>query len=133
MSPQLIYSIKGATVRYKETPVFEGLDLNIHQGLRIALIGKNGAGKSTIMNIISGIKSLDEGEIWEDLGITIGYLGQEFPYKNTETVFDFIFSNISGDERDLHQYKVDIVAEALELDIKKNMETFSNRQNNKNA
>ncbi len=128
MSPQLIYSIKGATVRYKETPVFEGLDLNIHQGLRIALIGKNGAGKSTIMNIISGVKSLDEGEIWEDTGITIGYLGQEFPYKNTETVFDFIFSNISGDERDLHQYKVDIVAEALELDIKKNMETLSGGQ-----
>ena len=128
MSTQLIYSIKGATVRYKENPVFECLDLNIHQGLRIALIGKNGAGKSTIMNIISGIKSLDEGEIWEDPGITIGYLGQEFPYKNTETVFDFIFSNISGDERDLHQYKVDIVAEALELDIRKNMETLSGGQ-----
>ena len=102
LSSQLIYSIKGATVRYKEIPVFKDLDINIHQGLRIALIGKNGAGKSTIMNIISGIKSLDEGEIWEDPGITIGYLGQEFSYKNTETVFDFIFSNISGDERDLH-------------------------------
>ena len=77
------------------------------------------------MNVISGVKSWDEGEKWEEPGISIGYLGQEFPYRGKETVFEFIFSNISGEERELHQYKVDIVAEALELDIKKNMEMVS--------
>ena len=80
MSSQLIFSIKDAMVRYKEIPVFENLSLNIHQGSRVALIGKNGAGKSTIMNIISGVKFLDEGEIWSEPGTTIGYLGQEFEY-----------------------------------------------------
>ena len=60
MSSQLIFSVKDALVRYKETPVFENLDLNIHQGSRIALVGKNGAGKSTIMNIITGVRSPDE-------------------------------------------------------------------------
>ena len=128
MSSQLIFSIKDATVRYKEIPVFEGLDLNIHQRVRIALIGKNGAGKSTIMNVVSGLKSLDEGEKWEEPGITIGYLGQEFDFQKEETIFDFIFSNIKGDERDLHQYKVDIVAEALEIDVKRNMGTLSGGQ-----
>ena len=82
-------------VRYNEYPVFQNLSLNIHQGRRVALIGKNGTGKSTIMNIISGVKSLDEGEIWEEPGTTIGYLGQEFQYKEKETVFEFIFNNIS--------------------------------------
>ena len=115
-------------VRYKEIPVFENLSLNIHQGSRVALIGKNGAGKSTIMNIISGFKSLDEGERWEEPGTTIGYLGQEFEYKEKETVFEFIFSNISGEERELHQYKVDIIAEALELDVKKTMRMLSGGQ-----
>ena len=115
-------------VRYKEIPVFENLSLNIHQGSRVALIGKNGAGKSTIMNIISGFKSLDEGERWEEPGTTIGYLGQEFDYKEKETVFEFIFSNISGEERELHQYKVDIIAEALELDVKKTMRMLSGGQ-----
>ncbi len=76
-------------VRYKEKPVFQNLSLNIHQGRRVALIGKNGAGKSTIMNIISGVKSLDEGEKWEEPGTTVGYLGQEFQYKEKETVFEF--------------------------------------------
>jgi ATPase subunit of ABC transporter with duplicated ATPase domains len=59
MPSQLIFSIKDAMVRYKEKPVFQNLSLNILQGRRVALIGKNGAGKSTIMNIISGVKSLD--------------------------------------------------------------------------
>ena len=39
----------------------------------------------------------------------IGYLGQEFDFKDTETVFDFIFSNILGEERELYKYKVNII------------------------
>ena len=74
MSHQLLLSIRDAMVIYKEKPVFENLDLNIHKGLRTALIGKNGAGKSTIMKIIFGIKALDEGEQWVEPGISIGCL-----------------------------------------------------------
>ena len=47
MSSQLLFSVKEASVIYKEAPVFQDLSLNIHQNKRIALIGKNGAGKST--------------------------------------------------------------------------------------
>ncbi len=128
MSSQLLFSIKDASVRYKEIPVFQDLSLNIHQGKRIALIGKNGAGKSTIMNIISGLKELDDGEKWEETGISVGYLGQEFEFNNFETVFDFIFSNILGEERELYKYKVDIIAEALSLDVKKQMKMLSGGQ-----
>ena len=128
MSSQLLFSIKDASVRYKEIPVFKDLSLNIHHGKRIALIGKNGAGKSTIMNIISGLKDLDDGEKWEEPGISVGYLGQEFEFNNFETVFDFIFSNILGEERELYKYKVDIIAEALSLDVKKQMKMLSGGQ-----
>ena len=128
MSSQLLFSVKEASVIYKETPVFHDLSLNIHQNKRIALIGKNGAGKSTIMNIISGVKDLDEGEKWEEPGVTIGYLGQEFDFKDTETVFDFIFSNILGEERELYKYKVNIIADALSLEINKKMNMLSGGQ-----
>ena len=128
MSSQLLFSIKEASVIYKEAPVFQDLSLNIHQSKRIALIGKNGAGKSTIMNIISGVKDLDEGEKWEEPGVTIGYLGQEFDFKDTETVFDFIFSNILGEERELYKYKVKIIANALSLEINKKMNMLSGGQ-----
>ena len=128
MSHHLLFSIRDAMVIYKEKPVFENLDLNIHQGLRTALIGKNGAGKSTIMKIIYGIKSLDEGEQWVEPGISIGYLGQEINYQENQTVFDFIFENISGDERELFKYKVDIIADSLQLNISLNMNMLSGGQ-----
>jgi len=71
---------------------------------------------------------LDDGEKWEEPGISVGYLGQEFEFNNFETVFDFIFSNILGEERELYKYKVDIIAEALSLDVKKQMKMLSGGQ-----
>ena len=80
------------------------------------------------MNIISGIKDLDEGDKWEEPGISVGCLGQEFEFNNFETVFDFNFSNILGEERELYKYKVDIIAEALSLEVKKQMKMLSGGQ-----
>jgi len=128
MSQQLLLSIRDAMVIYKETPIFENLDLNIHQGLRTALIGKNGAGKSTIMKVISGVKSLDEGEKWVEPAISIGYLGQEINFNEEITVFDFIFSNILGEERELYKYKVDIIADSLKLKVCSKMKMLSGGQ-----
>ena len=128
MSQQLLLSIRDAMVIYKETPIFENLDLNIHQGLRTALIGKNGAGKSTIMKVISGVKGLDEGEKWVEPGISIGYLGQEINFNEEITVFDFIFSNILGEERELYKYKVDIIADSLKLNVCSKMKMLSGGQ-----
>ncbi|MCB9965964.1 MAG: ABC-F family ATP-binding cassette domain-containing protein [Rhodospirillales bacterium] len=128
MAQPLLLSVKDAMVRYSEHPVFENLSFNIHQGSRIALVGKNGAGKSTLMNIITGRQVLDDGERWESPGTTIGYLHQDIVPREGETVFDFIFSEIKHEERELHKYKVDIVAEALELDVLAQMTKLSGGQ-----
>ena len=88
MAAPLLLSVKDAMVRYSEEPVFENLAFNIHAGSRIALVGKNGARKSTLMNIITGTQDLDAGERWEDMGVTIGYLKQDIVPKEGQTVFD---------------------------------------------
>lgn len=80
------------------------------------------------MNIITGAQELDEGERWEEAGLTIGYLKQDITPKEGETVFDYIFTEIQGEERELHQYKVDIVAEALQLDTQAKMTRLSGGQ-----
>ena len=121
-------SVKDAMVRYSETPVFEGLAFNIHERSRIALVGKNGAGKSTLMNIITGAQDLDEGERWEEPGTTIGYLRQDIQPKEGQRVFDYIFEEIGDEDKDLHSYKVDIVAEALHLDVNAKMTRLSGGQ-----
>ena len=128
MATPLLLSVKDAMVRYSETPIFENLDFNIHQGKRIALVGKNGAGKTTLMNIITGAQELDEGERWEEPGVTIGYLRQDIHPKDGQTVFDYIFEEIDSNEHELHAYKVDIVAEALHLDVNAKLSRLSGGQ-----
>jgi len=124
----LLLSVKDAMVRYSEAPVFENLSFNIHAGSRIALVGKNGAGKSTLMNIITGAQDLDDGERWEEIGITIGYLHQDIVPQEGQTVFEYIFEEIKDEERELHAYKVDIVTDALQLDPKAQMTRLSGGQ-----
>ncbi len=128
MASPLLLSVKDASVRYTEVPVFAGLSFNVHQGSRIALVGKNGAGKSTLMNIITGVQDLDEGERWEEFGTTIGYLRQDIIPKEGQTVFEYIFSEIKEEEKDLHMYKVDIVANALQIDKDAQMTILSGGQ-----
>ena len=128
MPPPLLLSVKDAMVRYSDIPVFENLDFNIHAGSRIALVGKNGAGKSTLMNIITGTQDLDEGERWEEIGVTTGYLRQDITPEKNKTVFDYIFSEIKEEDRELHSYKVDIVTDALQIDPKAKMTLLSGGQ-----
>ena len=127
MVQPLLLSVKDALVRYSEVPVFENLSFNIHEGSRIALVGKNGAGKTTLMNIITGAQELDDGERWEEPGVTIGYLQQDIP-PTDQSVFDYIFEEIKDEERELHAYKVDIVADALELDTSAKLNRLSGGQ-----
>ena len=53
MVNNLIFSLREVDVRFGKKEIFNNLNLNIHQGDLIALIGKNGVGKTTLMNIIN--------------------------------------------------------------------------------
>lgn len=62
---------------YGDKILFQNLNLNLVTGQRIALIGLNGTGKSTFLNILAGETSSDTGNISTKRNITIGYLKQE--------------------------------------------------------
>ncbi|MGB1077339.1 MAG: ABC-F family ATP-binding cassette domain-containing protein, partial [Bdellovibrionales bacterium] len=125
---RLLLSVKDALITFDKEPLFKDLSFNIHEGARIALVGKNGAGKSTLMNIITGTKELDDGERWEENGVTIGYLHQDITPKEGETVFDYIFTEIKEEDKELHAYKVEIVTDALQIDPSAQMTVLSGGQ-----
>ncbi len=128
MAAPLLLSVKNATIRYSEIPVFEDLSFNIHERARIALVGSNGAGKSTLMNIITGTQDMDEGERWEENGVSIGYLRQDIKPTEGQSVFDYIFCEFTDEDRELHLYKVDIIADALHLNTAAQMSMLSGGQ-----
>ena len=63
MVSDLIFSLRETSVSFGKKIIFDNLDVNIHRKDLIALIGKNGVGKSTLMRIISDKQDLDQGEV----------------------------------------------------------------------
>ncbi len=60
----MLVEVKNISVHYKKVKAIKGVSLELTQGGMIALIGANGAGKTTILRTISGLKRVSSGEIW---------------------------------------------------------------------
>ncbi len=57
-------------------PIFDGLDLVVQPGDRVALVGRNGSGKSTLMKMMAGMVEPDTGTRVLSPGVTVGYMDQ---------------------------------------------------------
>ena len=79
-------SVEGLKVEFGVTPLFEDVSYVINKKDRIALVGKNGAGKSTMLKILAGLQSPTEGVVAVQRGVTIGYLPQVMILSDTRTV-----------------------------------------------
>ena len=73
-------------VEYGGNPLFDNVTYIINRKDRIALVGKNGAGKSTMLKIIAGLQIPTEGRVNSPRDITIGYLPQQMTHDDTKTV-----------------------------------------------
>ena len=111
---QLLFSLKEGSISYHKNEIFKELDLNIHRKDFIALVGKNGAGKSTSMNVISGQHEIDLGEIWSIDNIAVNYFNQNYKLQNeNNTVEKEILSAITNQD-DI--YEIDIFCNNLSVD-----------------
>ena len=68
--------------------LFKDISFKLSAGNRVGLIGKNGAGKSTMLKIISGEMPLDTGQIAKDKEIQIGFLKQDIDFEEGRTVLE---------------------------------------------
>lgn len=77
---------------YSETPLFSGLDLSIEVGERVAIIGPNGIGKTTLLRTLVGDLKPDSGTIKWSENSTIGYFAQDHAtdFATDMTLFDWI-------------------------------------------
>ena len=79
-------SINNVSVEFGANSLFDNISYIINKRDRIALVGRNGAGKSTMMKIIAGIQNPTSGNVSIPKGITIGYLPQHMPVNDTQTL-----------------------------------------------
>jgi ATP-binding cassette subfamily F protein uup len=87
-----LISLKDIHLAYGADPLLDGVSLGIEPGERICLVGRNGAGKSSLMRLIAGRIQADSGELVTEQGLRIGWLEQEVP----EAVDGSIFSVVAG-------------------------------------
>ena len=75
-SHRRVFELKGAVKKYGALTVYDGVDMTIERGARIALVGPNGSGKSTMMKILAGVEDLTGGERIVGGEARIGYFAQ---------------------------------------------------------
>ena len=76
------------TKRIGERILFNQISFGIAEGQHIGLIAKNGTGKSTLLNILSGKEPYDEGEVIYRRDLRVGYLEQSPNYPQEYTVIE---------------------------------------------
>lgn len=86
-------TVERLTKSYGEKLLFNDITFGIEKGQKIALIAKNGTGKSTLLNIIAGIEDADSGQVVTRKGISISYLPQLDEVTDGYNVMDVIFES----------------------------------------
>jgi ATP-binding cassette subfamily F protein uup len=84
------------SLAYGHVALLDHVDFQIEPGERICLVGRNGTGKSTLMQVLRGVVPPDDGEVWRQQGLRIAYLAQEVPSDYSQTVFDVIAEGLEG-------------------------------------
>lgn len=91
--------------------LFENVSLDVSDNSRIALVGRNGVGKSTLLKMIIGNESPDAGRITKKKGLTIGYLAQNTGLESDKTIYAemlSVFERLQIMEKNLHEMEAKI-------------------------
>ena len=99
-------SIDGLTVEFGGTCLFKDVSFQINEKDRIALMGKNGAGKSTMLKILAGVRQPTRGKVSAPKDCNIAYLPQHLMTEDGRTVFEeasLAFSHLKEMEKEIDE------------------------------
>lgn len=99
-SGSMVVSVKGLTKKYGEKLVLNNVNFELNRGDRVAFVGKNGEGKSTLTKILAGLEAFD-GKIDYGINVRIGYYSQNQAdlLESEDTVYDVIDRVATGEMR----------------------------------
>ena len=96
--------LDNASLHYGDLALLDGVNFSITRGTRLGLLGRNGAGKTSLLKVLAGEIGLDAGERWVRPGIRIAWLQQELPDADEQTVYDVVASGLAETGRLLAEF-----------------------------
>ncbi|MBR7003306.1 MAG: ATP-binding cassette domain-containing protein, partial [Neisseriaceae bacterium] len=99
-----ILSIENLHFAVGHHALLDGIFLNMDAGDKIGIIGRNGAGKSSLLKIIAGKTPADDGKISIQNGLKTVFVPQEMPFDEHASVFDIVSSGLGEIQGDLQAY-----------------------------
>ncbi len=106
-----LYSITGAQLAFGHLALLDNADFSLEAGERVGLIGRNGAGKSSLLKIVAGLTSPDDGLVARQAGLHTVYVQQEPEFDPEQSVFDAVALGLGEAHVLLSEY--DRTAQAL--------------------
>jgi len=83
-----VLTLDSVSLAFGHLPLLDAASLQVDAGERVALIGRNGSGKSSLLKIVSGELAPDAGAVWRAPGVRIARLDQDVPLVGGRSVFD---------------------------------------------
>ena len=90
-----LLSISNAHLAYGHVALLDGAALSFEAGDRLALIGRNGTGKSSLLKVLAGLEKLDDGLLQQQQGVRVIYVPQEPELDAAGTVFDVVSEGVA--------------------------------------
>jgi len=100
-----LVSLQGVHLAYGHVALLDGAELSIEAGERVALIGRNGTGKSSLLRGIAGQLAFDDGQVVRQAGLSIAFVPQEPALDPGHTVFEAVAAGLAGQAEAIAQYE----------------------------
>lgn len=85
-----LLSLSDGCLAFGHVPLLDHADFQLDAGERVALIGRNGTGKSSLLRALAGQSRLDDGEVWIAPGSHVAYVSQEPDFPLTQSIYDTV-------------------------------------------
>lgn len=111
-------NLQNVSISFGNVPLLDGIDIQIHQGEKICLLGRNGTGKSTMMKLINRDLEPDSGAIIREKGLKTALLSQEVPRDLSGSIYSVIAAGTGLHDSSLHHMD-NLEEQKLRLQIEK--------------